>query len=178
MVHGRAFSWTLEARPCIMEVDSPPQFQPLVGVAPPPTLPPWAGLGNISSGVPADIVSGGWAAIPAPPPLPELQYSLEYMPARDLSDASRESQSPFPLQNTSNSRFVADSPAKSCVWQKVKPATITRGDYEGVELIDVSMSEGWVPEDGTLGAYPVIRGMGANPEEYSPFQWPLVSELH
>ncbi|TRZ07688.1 hypothetical protein HGM15179_019420 [Zosterops borbonicus] len=111
-----------------------------------------------------------------------MELSLECIPARDRSKTSTESQSHCPpLEHRYIAAIAALStalPDPVSIWQKVKQAAIASGDYKGAELIDVPMLRGWEPEDGTVAVYPVIRGNRTTPDKYTPFKWPVVSELH
>ncbi|TRZ07062.1 hypothetical protein HGM15179_020045 [Zosterops borbonicus] len=112
--------------------------------------------------------------------LPELELSLECIPARDAKEISRESQSHRPPAEH-NVATIAALPAALpnpvSIWQKVKQVAIASEFYEGAELIDVPMSGGWELEDGTVAIYPVIRGNGSTPDKYNLFQWSVLSEL-
>ncbi|RMC21659.1 hypothetical protein DUI87_02527 [Hirundo rustica rustica] len=159
-----------------------PPIQHLWGMAPPLTQPPWAGLGNLSPGVPGDAIPGRDAAGPSALPLPELEFSLDYIPARDTRDTSRESQNHCPSAEHCNITAITALPTSLpdpvWVWQKVKQLTIASVDYEGAELIDVPMSGGWKPQHRTVAVYAVIRGNRTTPDKYTHFQWPVLSELH
>lgn len=155
---------------------------PLWGVAAPPTQPPGMGPGNASRGVPGDGLPRSNAAVLSTPPLARVEFSLDYIPARDTRETSRESQSHRSPVEHHNIATIAALPTALPdpvnVWQKVKQAAIASGDYEGAELIDVPMSGGWDSEDRTVTVYPVIRGNRTTPYKCTPFQWPILSELH
>ncbi|TRZ08878.1 hypothetical protein HGM15179_018227, partial [Zosterops borbonicus] len=111
-----------------------------------------------------------------------VEFSLDYILARHARETSRESQSHrSPVEHhdiTTIAALPTALPNPVSVWQKVKQAAITSGDYEGTELIDVPMSGGWESEDRTIAIYPVIRGNGTASDKHTPFQWPVLSELH
>ncbi|TRZ07061.1 hypothetical protein HGM15179_020046 [Zosterops borbonicus] len=142
---------------------APSPTQPPWGVAPPLTQPLWVGPGNASPAVPGDITSGsnsrpgdpGIIAASSAPPLPELEQSLEYIPARDARETIRESQSHHPPVEHHDIAAIAALPTALpdpvSVWQKVKQVAIASGDYEGAELTDVPMLRGWEPEDECAG---------------------------
>lgn len=74
-----------------------PPIQPSRDVPVSPTQPPGTSLGNGSPEIPEDMIPRSKAAVPSAPPLPELELSLEYIPARDAGDTSRESQTHHPF---------------------------------------------------------------------------------
>lgn len=55
---------------------------------------------------------------------------------------------------------------------------VVSGDYEAAEKIDMPMSDDWEPGAGTIKVYPVLRGNRTVPGKYTPFQWPVLFELH
>lgn len=144
---------------------------PPATVTTPLTLPPWVGLGMSPPGSPADVKPGSETAIPSAPPLPELQ---PYMLARDRRDHHPPAEH---HNNTTVVLLLTALPDPSSVWEKVKLAAIMSGDYEGAELIQVPMLDGWEPEEETPGAYPGVRGNGTSSDKYTHFQWPALSEL-
>lgn len=98
-----------------------PPIQPSRGVPVSPTQAPGTSLGNGSPGIPEDMIARSKAAVPSAPPLPELELSLEYIPARDAGDTSRESQTHHPfvehcisshLQPNLSCRSAIGKPAK------------------------------------------------------------------
>ncbi|TRZ07693.1 hypothetical protein HGM15179_019410 [Zosterops borbonicus] len=167
-----------------------PLTQPLWGLPMPLTPPRGAGLVDASPAVPGDVIPRSntgpgdpgitSAAAASTPPLPELEVCLECIPARDEKDTGSESQSRCPPVEHQDIATIAALltvlPYLVSVWQKVKLAAITSGDYKGAELIDASMLGGWEPENRTVAVYPIIRGNRTTPDTL--FQWPVLSELH
>lgn len=68
-------------------------------------------------------------------------------------------------------------PDSVSVWRQVKQAVVTSRVFESADKIDVPVSGGCETEDGVVGAHPVLRGSRTMPDQYTPFQWPVVSEL-
>ncbi|RMC03071.1 hypothetical protein DUI87_20264 [Hirundo rustica rustica] len=160
-----------------------PPTQPLWDVPASLTQPPGTDPGNSwTPGVPGNAISRSDATVPSAPPLPELEFSLDCILARDTRYTSKESQSHHPAAKHRNMATITALPtalpSPVSVWQKVNLAAMASGDYERAELIDVPTSGGWEPEDGTVAVYPVIRGNRTTPDKYTPFQQPVLSELH
>lgn len=156
----------------------------------PPSQPLPEGLGNVSPAAPGDVTprsnsrprDPGIIATTAAsvPPLPQLDLSLECIPARDTRKTSRESKSHYPPVEHHDvaaiAALLAALPNSVSIWQKVKQALVS-GDCKGEELIDVLMLGAWEPEDRTVAIYPIIRGNQTTPDKYILFQWPVLSEL-
>lgn len=116
------------------------------------------------------------AAAMCAPLLPELEVPVEYTLAR-ATESQRHHFSADLRDKAIISILPTAVPNPISVWHQLKLAAITSGDYEAAEVIDVLLSGSREPEYGTTEAYPVIRGSGKAPDNYTPFQWPALSQL-
>lgn len=114
------------------------------------------------------------------PPQPELGQSQGHTSARDSKDICRGKlsyrPSAEPRENVTTVLLMA-VPDSVSVWRQVKQTVVASRDFEGADKINVLVSGAWKPGDGVVEAHPVLRGSRTMPDKYTPFQWPVLSEL-